>query len=755
MNQEKSSQDIAAASVAETSVQKPTDQLLAVTTPSTQEAAEPKANKDYSYTQNRELSWLNFNRRCLEEALDKTVPLFEKLTFIKIFCTNLDEFCMVRVGKLSDLAFLGYTEPDNKSGHTPAEQLTAIFERLPELYREKDKIFKKVEVAFRKEGIYNLEYSELNGTQSQAVYKHFRENIFPLLSPLFIDGRIPFPFLENLTEYILLKLERKGKIHYGIVTLPPFLPKIIKLPTANGYPFIRTSKVIYQFVEECYPNSTVLNKTIVRVTRNADLTADDEINYEDEDYRTLMQQVLVKRRRLQTVRVEVNEKDREAFTDILCRQLNIQSRQIIQSEAPLSMDYVSELKKYLSKDVLDRHTYPPYHPRGDKRLGFTGDLLNQVQARDYFFSYPYDSMDAFISLLDQAAVDDRVVSIKITIYRLAENSSIAAALCRAAENGKEVLVLMELRARFDEQNNLDYSQRLYDSGCQIIYGMAGYKVHSKVCLITLKDDRGWSFISQFGTGNYNEQTARGYCDFALITANQELGEDTVKFFRNLTTSNLYGQYQHLLQSPSTLKSSLLKLMDREIAKGEQGYIFFKMNSLTDRDFIDKLQVASQAGVEVKLLIRGICCLIPNLPGKTENIQIHSLVGRYLEHARVYLLGRENPDIYIGSADLMTRNTEHRVEVLCPVYDPQIRQRIQDYLAIQFRDQVKGRYIGPDGDMHKIKTGDEPFNAQDYLMQEASSRQIPAALDAKEDLDVAGFPLLRKLKAWFKKWQVNR
>ncbi|WP_138160632.1 polyphosphate kinase 1 [Peptoniphilus catoniae] len=672
---------------------------------------------DFSYTQNRELSWINFNKRVMEEALGESVPLFEKLNFLKIFCSNLDEFFMIRVGGLTDLSLLKDQQTDNKSGLTASEQLQIIFNSMEDLYKKKDKVFETVEAEFRKDGIYNLSTEELTKAQRKAVYKYFKDYIMPVLSPLTIGIQRPFPFLENGCEYLILEMEKNGETKYGIMALPNILPKIIKLTSSTGYPFIRTSKVIYEYAEECYPKSQITAKTIIRVTRNADLSADDEISYDEVDYRSHMKKILKKRKRLQAVRVEVNEKAKDSFETLLCKELNISANQIIQSDAPLSMDYVSELRDYLSDEFINQNSYNNYLPKLGEKFGFTGDLIDKLRKKDYLLSYPYDSMESFLKLIEQASTDDRVVSIKITIYRLAKNSRLVNSLCRAAENGKEVLVIMELRARFDEQSNLDYSKQLFDSGCNIIYGMAGYKVHSKICLITLKDEIGWSYITQIGTGNYNEITARGYSDLCLMTSNFEIGKDAVRFFKNLSTGNLDGKYKYLLQSPSTLKSSLLLAMDEEIQKGPDGFIFFKMNSLTDRDFIDKLQEASMAGVKVQLIVRGICCLLPGIEGKTENIEARSIVGRFLEHARVYVLGKNNPKVYIGSADLMTRNTEHRVELLCPILDDKIKDRILKFMDIQFSDNIKGRRFGSDGNLYKIIDDKAKISSQNYFMEE--------------------------------------
>ncbi|WBW49837.1 polyphosphate kinase 1 [Peptoniphilus equinus] len=673
---------------------------------------------DLSFTQNRELSWLKFDERCLHEALDDTVPLLEKLTFLKIFCSNLDEFNMVRVGGLTDLALLNLGEVDNKSGLTSKEQLDSVFERLTDLYREKDRVYGIVENEFRTHGIFNLDIAELTKSQHKATYKYFKDFIKPILSPQVIDFEHPFPFLENLNEYLLLELERDGKTKYGIMHLPAILPKIVKLPTDTGYPFIRATKVIHEFSDECFPKFKVKNKTIIRVTRNADLSADDEIAYDDVDYRAHMKKILKKRTRLQAVRVECNQPIDKPLSDLLCQRLAITPQQIFVSDAPLSMEYVSELKHFLDDGFLKAHTYSFYAPNSASTMNLTDSVIEKVQKQDILLSYPYDSIEPFFHLLWEAAYDSRVASIKITIYRLAKNSRLVDLLCRAAENGKEVVVLMELRARFDEQHNMDNAKKLYDAGCKIIYGMAGYKVHSKICLITMSDHSGWTHITQIGTGNYNEITANLYTDFCLITADQHIGKDAMAFFQNLATGNLSGNYTHLIQSPTTLKPTLLALMDREIKKGDAGRIFLKMNAFTDRDFIDKIQEASQAGVQVRMIVRGICCLVPHIAGKTENVEIRSIVGRYLEHPRVYMFGEGYPDIYLGSADLMTRNTEHRVELLTPVLSPDIQVRLRNYMAAQFKDNVKARTIDAQGNYKFVNDGQPAFNAQAYFMQEA-------------------------------------
>lgn len=677
-------------------------------------------NHDYEISQNREISWLKFNERVLHEALDNDTPLLEKVTFIRIFQSNLDEFNMVRVGSLLDLSLVKDAGIDNKTGMTPKEQLDLIFNHMHGLYAEKDRVFDIVNREMNRNGISNLGYDQLTKPQYKALDKYFIDFIEPILSPQILDKTHPFPFLENKMEYLIVEIDA-DKEKFGILPLSTALPKIVKLPSDAGIKFIRTSLIIREYAERCFHGYKLKNKAIIRVTRNADLSADDEVMDDDLDYTTHMKKILKKRKRLHPVRVETGIDTANSIVEMVCKNLGVSQNQVYFTRSPLSMDFMDEVKPLLDGSFVKEHSYDPYMPQIPKTIGNVHNIDRYIRSgNDVLLSFPYDSMDPFLELLDRASEDPDAISIKITIYRLAKNSRLVDILCKAADSGKAVTCYMELRARFDEENNMGYSQHLYDSGCNVVFGIAGYKIHSKVCQITYKGKNGWEYVTQIGTGNYNETTAKLYTDFSLMTADNEIGEDCSDFFNNLSIGNIAGEYKRILQSPTSLKQKLLKMINEEIKKKEEGFLFFKMNSLTDRDFIDKLCEASKAGVTVKMIIRGICCLIPGIPGKTENIEIHSIVGRFLEHPRVYILGKEREKVYIGSADLMTRNTERRVEVLCPVLDPGLRQRICDYMQVQFDDKVKGRKINNLGSMERIPfDGDsEPIVAQKYFMETA-------------------------------------
>ncbi|MBF0779775.1 MULTISPECIES: polyphosphate kinase 1 [unclassified Granulicatella] len=678
---------------------------------------------DYTYTQNREISWLKFNERVLEEALDKDVPLFEKLRFIQIFYSNLDEFCMIRIGSLSNLEKEHSKDRDNKSNLIASEQMDLIFDKIHYLYRKRDKIFKAIEKEFRTKGVYHLEVDELTKSQIKALSTYFETVLVPALNPQVIGVDHPLPFLENKKEYILYELlSKETKTKYAILPIPDSLPKIIPLKSDIGHFFMMTSKVIDYFSEEFFKKYKIVSKTLFRVTRNADLSADDELDYDEDDYIAHMKKILSKRKRLQAVRIEVSEYLSDKVRHFLTKHLDLHAKQILYSRSPLAMDYVSELRKSLSNEFFQQTTFPTHFPRTAKDLGLGSHVMKKVREKDVLLSYPYDSFEPYLKLLEEASEDARVFSIQITIYRLAKNSRIITHLQKARQNGKEVTVIIELRARFDERHNLDNAKILYDSGCHIIYGMAGYKAHSKITLITLKEKDKWSYITQIGTGNYNETTANFYSDFSLITANQRIGEDASAFFKNFLMGNLHVHYQELLQSPRNLKDKLLEEIRIETTKKEDGYLFFKMNSLTDRDFIDAIKQASQQGVKVKLIIRGICCLLPGIPGKTDNVEVISIVGRFLEHARVYIFGKDaSSRMYIGSADLMTRNTERRVEILTPILDNEIKAHILTFMNLQFSDNVKARRLKSNGDYERILSEEQPpFTAQKYLMEHALS-----------------------------------
>lgn len=674
-------------------------------------------NYDLSYTQNRELSWLEFNIRVLNEAHDPEVPSLEKLKFISIFTSNLDEFFMVRVGSLFDLSKLKKERLDDKTGMTYTEQLSEIFKKMPELYRRKDQAYSDVESQLRFQGISNLKYEELTKEEKKIVDLYFDKSILPILSPLVLDSHHPFPHLSNNTLIIVANMkDDTNQAFTGLIQMPVILEELFYLP-GTGVRYILTAEIIRARLSDIF-NFKIIDNAIISVTRNADLNLEEDFDDNDEDFRLYMKKALKKRSRLEPVRLEINGKLQKNTVEYLKSRLNLKSEQIYYSESPLKMDYVFSLFGKLPLPLEKTTTYKPYTPVYPVDLNPSKSIINQVVEKDRLLFFPFESIDPFLSLLKEASNDPYVISIKITIYRLASISKVAEYLAHAAENGKEVVVIMELRARFDEDNNINWSERLEQAGCTVIYGFEDYKIHSKICLITRHKDGVISYISQFGTGNYNEKTAKQYTDLSLITSDYNLGMDAQTFFRNMMVSNLDGQYNHLLVAPYSLKPNLVHLIDEQIAlakSGENALIKIKCNSVTERDIIDKLSEASNAGVKIYMNVRGICCILPGIPGKTENIYITSIVGRYLEHPRIYIFGEgENPKVYISSADLMTRNLTRRVEIACPIYDPIIKSKVIDIVDLLLTDDKKSSILKPDGSY--VKVSDEPsISSQDYFM----------------------------------------
>ena len=598
-----------------------------------------------NYTQNRELSWLKFNQRVLEEAKDSSVPLLERMKFVSIFTSNLDEFFMIRVGSLYDMSLTDNSTIDSRSGMNPKEQLDAIFAAVAPLYKERDKTYSEIKKLLNPYGVCGLSIKELEQQEKKYVKKYFKDQILPILSPQIVDANHPFPHLLNKELYVIASLKQNGTSMIGIVPVPQFVSDILYLP-GHDIRYIRMEKVIMEYLDVVFDKYEVSNKNYICVTRNADVSPDDEALEINDDFRLLMQETLHKRRRMAVVRMETAE--------------------------PL-----------------------------DKEL------------------------DPFLRMIKEAAYDPTVLTIRITIYRLAKKARLVEYLCAAAENGKEVTVLIELRARFDEQNNIDWSERLEEAGCRVIYGFEGYKVHSKICLITYRNRNNIEYITLVGTGNYNEKTATMYTDVSLITADKGIGEDAAVFFKNMSIGNLNGSYQHIIVSPTSLKPKVLSLMDEEIKKGTNGRIIMKMNSVTDVEFIQKVSEASNAGVKVDLIVRGICCILPGVKGYTENLRVTSIVGRYLEHPRIFLFGTgADQKIYIGSADMMTRNTEKRVEVACPVYDETIRKQLTHMLKIMLADNVKARELKSDGKYYMKEKGTSKVNSQEYFMREAITVRHP-------------------------------
>ena len=674
--------------------------------------------EEYRYSQNRELSWLRFNRRVLEEATDMSVPALERLKFISIFSTNLDEFFMVRVGSLFDIARMTPDDTDNKTGWTASEQLQHIYRTVPGLLTMKKGIYSAVMETLANSGIQDVNVEDLDAEEMKRVNRFFKTEMLPILSPILIGPNHPVPHIVNKNLYAATLLEDK-KEHkaIGIVPLPESLPPFLIMP--NMKRFIRTENILLYWLPSLFGSYATKESCILCVTRNADLSFDDEkFDDREEDYSRQMKKLLKKRDHLAVVRAELSKAISEDFSTRLAALIKVNQNQIFIDSCPLNMHYVFRLIDELPKTLTSSLLYLPYRGRWPEDLHNDQSIMMQVQQRDRLLSYPYDSVEPFLRLLNEAADDPNVLSIKITIYRLAASSKIAQTLCRAAENGKEVIALIELRARFDEENNLSWSQMLEESGCQVIYGMEGFKCHSKICLITLRNRNKTSYITQVGTGNYNEKTNAMYTDLSLMTADQALGEDAAAFFRNMLINKLDGEYEQLRVSPFGIKPMLLEKMEQQIALGKDGYICIKANSVTEREVIDQLMKASQAGVEIQLIIRGICCILPGVGGYTENVHITSIVGRYLEHSRIYMFGRgEDAEFYISSADLMTRNLNRRVEIACPVYDVRIREQLKWLLESQLSDTAKASIMLSDGSYCR-KHSDMPFDSQDYFMRQS-------------------------------------
>lgn len=703
-----------------------------------------------NYTQNRELSWLRFDQRVLEEARDKSVPLLERMKFVAIFTSNLDEFFMIRVGSLYDMVQTDEKHRDSRSGMTPQEQLDAIYEAVAPLYKERDKTYTEIKKELSPYGICGLDFKELEADEKKYVKKYFKEQILPVLSPQIVDSSHPFPHLLNKDIYVTASLNKKEQM-LGIVPVPTYVSDILMLP-GHDIRYIRMEKVIMEYLHLVFDQYEVSDPNYICVTRNADVSPNDEALEVTDDFRKLMQNTLHKRRRMAVVRLETAEKLSAKMQEYFCEKFKITPAQIFRTKMPMKLDYMFSIAGNLPEFMKRSLVYEPFSPQKSAHVQ-EGSMLKQVKKQDILLFYPYESMDPFLKLIKDASADPNVMTIKITIYRLAKKARLVEYLCAAAENGKEVTVLIELRARFDEQNNIDWSERLEEAGCRVIYGFDGYKVHSKICLITYRNRNEIQYITQVGTGNYNEKTAAMYTDLSLMTADPRIGQDAAEFFKNMSIGNLQGSYQYLIVSPVSLKSSILQMMDEEIQKGKDGRIVMKMNSVTDVDFIRKVSEASCAGVRVDLIVRGICCILPGVPEYTENVRVMSVVGRYLEHPRIFSFGTgKEQKIYIGSADMMTRNTEKRVEVACPVLDEQIRRQINHDLKVMLSDNVKARVMQKDGTYTKRKLKDESsgkmIDSQAVFMEEAlkAAEEVQKKEQAKAQKKSGGFAtnLVRKI-----------
>ena len=694
-----------------------------------------------NYTQNRELSWLKFNQRVLEEAQDESVPLLERMKFVAIFTSNLDEFFMIRVGSLFDMAHTDANTIDSRSGMTPKEQLEHIFKEVAPLYKERDKTYAEIKKQLHPYGVCGLDIKELEQQEKKYVKKYFKEQILPVLSPQIVDANHPFPHLLNKEIYVTANLKLKEKSMLGIVPVPQFISDVLYLP-GHDIRYIRMEKVIMEYLGLVFPQYEVSDANYICVTRNADVSPDDEALEVNDDFRYLMQQTLHKRRRMAVVRLETAEKLSPESENYFCEKFKITPNQIFRTKMPMKLDYIFAISSKLPESMRRSLTYVPFAPQNSARVS-DGSIMKQIRKRDILLFYPYESMNPFLQLIKEASTDPNVLTIKITIYRLAKKARLVEYLCAAAENGKEVTVLIELRARFDEQNNIEWSERLEEAGCRVIYGFEGYKVHSKICLITYRNRGEIQYITQIGTGNYNEKTAAMYTDLSLMTADPAIGKDAAEFFKNMSIGNLNGSYNYLIVAPTSLKQKVLYMMDEEIQKGTEGRIVMKMNSVTDVDFIRKVSEASQAGVKVDLIVRGICCILPGIPGYTDNVRVMSVVGRFLEHPRIFSFGTgARQKIYIGSADMMTRNTEKRVEVAAPVLDEEIKKQINHYLKVMLSDNVKARVLQSNGKYRKKEQKEPYVDSQAVFMEEA--------VHAKPAAPVKEQRVFHKLKNLFRK-----
>ena len=690
---------------------------------------------------NRELSWLKFNERVLEEAENPEVPLCERMTFVSIYQSNLDEFFRVRVGSLQDQMLISTEIRENKTKMTSAEQIRAIIKEVKKLNQRKDKAYEKLMKKIEEYGITLINHASAKSEENKFLEKYFMKEIMPLSSPTIVGKRQPFPFLKNGEIYAVVVLEtRNKKERIGIIPCSNnMLTRMVELPGGKGR-YMLIEDLILHYIGKVFKGYKVKGKSLLRVVRNADIDADAAYD-EDLDYREFMEDLMKQRKKLSPVRIDLSREMDETVVDALCRYLDVTPDRVFRSEAPLDVSFVFQLQ-----DLLRRNTELFYEKRVPQKSPEFKDgqsILQQITQEDKLLSYPYDSIRPFLKMLTEAAEDDSVISIKMTLYRLAKQSKVIEALCEAAENGKEVVVLVELRARFDEENNIRWSRMLEEAGCQIIYGLEHYKVHSKLCLITRRGANGIQYITQIGTGNYNEKTARLYTDLSLMTANEQIGMDAARVFQALAKGEVVEDMEHLLVAPKCLQSKVIEKIEEQIQKqknGETAYIGLKMNSLTDKRIIDKLIDASKAGVKIDMIVRGICCLIPGVEGETENIHVISVVGRFLEHSRIYIFGNgEEAQYYIGSADFMTRNTVKRVEVAAPVYSERLKKRLQDLFDLMLSDNKKARKEDAKGAYSVVECKGQPINSQELLYQEAyakaavnSSNQLEAAVQQTEN-----------------------
>lgn len=676
----------------------------------------PKYREKTPCYENRELSWLKFNERVLDEASDKDVPLCERLSFASIFQSNLDEFFMVRVGSLHDQMLFSETKRESKTNMTAGEQLSHIFKAARDLTRKKDHTYRHLMDELKEYGVELLNFSDIEYDDAVYLENYFKEQIMPILSPQVVGKKQPFPFIKNKEIYAVALLGSKSNEKVGLVPCSNgILKRLISIPSERNK-YMLVEEIILHFMPIIFEKYQIKSKSLIRIIRNADIDVDEAVDDEDTDYRDMMEKLIRQRKKLCPVKMEYSRVLDEKIIHNLCKELNLNHEQIYYSESPLELSFVFGLQDALRNNknlFYERHIQknPSWYVSGKP-------VISQVEEADRFISYPYESMQPFIRMLQEAGEDEKVVSIKMTLYRVAKNSQIVESLISAAENGKEVVVLVELRARFDEENNIEWSRRLEDAGCRIIYGLDYTKVHSKLCLITYREEGQIKYVTQIGTGNYNEKTSKLYTDLSIITANKQIGMEAAYVFTRLCMGEFVDETNYLLVAPKCMKSKILNYMDKEIEiarNGGKAYVGAKINSLTDKEIIDKLIECSRAGVRVEMIVRGICCLIPGVKGHTENISVISIVGRYLEHSRVYIFGTPDRDnIYISSADFMTRNMERRVEIAAPIYDDSIKTRIRNMFHIMECDTVKARQLCSDGNyVHRTIADIKDFTDEEW------------------------------------------
>ena len=704
----------------------------------TQEEKTVKKVNHVGLYENRELSWLKFNERVLEEAEDTSVPLCERMTFLSIFQSNLDEFFMVRVGSLEDQKLLSQKLRENKTNMTAGEQIEAILKRVAELNERKDAIYASIMKEVGEKGVHLTDFKALAKSESKYLEDYFMKEIVPLLSVMIVGRKQPFPFLKGQEIYALAVLgTRNGKKKIGIIPCSSSVfPRLIRIPTKDDT-YMLVEELILHFLPKVYKGYKVLEKSVIRVTRNADIDF-NAVYDEDLDYRDKMAQIVKLRKKLAPVRLELSRDIHEDMIKQVCEYAEMEEPHVFLNQAPLDLSFLFQIEDILRKDA--NLVYQRRVPQPSPMLKSNEHIIPQILDHDVLLSYPYESIKPFLQMLQEAARDPEVISIRMTLYRLARNSKVVEALTEAAENGKQVDVLVELKARFDEANNIEWSRTLEDAGCHVVYGIDGLKVHSKLCLITRKVGDEIQYITQVGTGNYNEKTSRLYTDLSLITADKRIGEEAAKVFQAILLGSVVEDMEHLLVAPKCLQNKVLAMIENEIQiakEGKPAYIGIKINSLTDKKIIDKLIDASRAGVKIDMVIRGINCLRSGIPGDTDNIHIVSIVGRFLEHSRIYIFGTHDRDkVYIASADFMTRNTLRRVEVAAPLYDETVKNKVRKMFATMLRDNVKAREQQPDGSYQKLSMVGPVLNSQEYFYEEAYMEAGDAfhQLLRKQDMD---------------------